>query len=254
MIGVTNLVKRFGGQRVLEGATISVRRGEVAAIIGPSGGGKSTLLRCINGLESFDGGEIRVQNIILRPTGESPGSSRRSASENLLALRRTIGMVFQQFNLFPHLNVLENVTIGPRLALKQSRAEAEPLARQLLQRVGLGDKLTTRPDQLSGGQQQRVAIARALAVRPQAILFDEPTSALDPRMAAEVLTVVADLAAQGQTMLVVTHAMAFARRVANTVHVMDAGRVVESGPPEQVFNRAQSEVTKQFLAEEISAH
>jgi ABC-type polar amino acid transport system ATPase subunit len=159
-------------------------------------------------------------------------------------------MVFQQFNLFAHLNVLENVTIGPRLALRQPRLAAESVARQLLDRVGLADKLHARPDQLSGGQQQRVAIARALAVRPEALLFDEPTSALDPRMAAEVLSVIGDLAAQGQTMIVVTHAMAFARKVAQTVHVMDAGRVVESGPPEQVFDAPRSETTKQFLSDE----
>ena len=158
-------------------------------------------------------------------------------------------MVFQQFNLFPHLTVLDNVTIGPRLALKQSRAEAEPAARQLLDRVGLGDKLNAKPDQLSGGQQQRVAIARTLAVKPEAILFDEPTSALDPRMAAEVLAVMADLAKQGQTMIVVTHAMAFARQVANTVHVMHAGRIEESGPPNQVFDAPKSEITRHFLAE-----
>jgi ABC-type polar amino acid transport system ATPase subunit len=244
MITVTNLIKRFGGHRVLDETSLTVERGEVAAVIGPSGGGKSTLLRCVNGLEAFDGGEIRVHDLTLRADENKPVEAR-----SLLALRRRIGMVFQQFNLFPHLSVLDNVTIGPRLALKQSRSEAEPFARQLLDRVGLGDKLDAKPEQLSGGQQQRVAIARALAVKPEAILFDEPTSALDPRMAAEVLSVIADLARQGQTMIVVTHAMGFARNVATTVHVMHAGRVAESGPPGQVFDAPRTEATRHFLAE-----
>ncbi len=244
MISVISLVKSFDGARVLDGAALEVARGEVACVVGPSGGGKSTLLRCINGLEAFESGEIRVNEIEIRPD-----AVRRIGGPTLLALRRRVGMVFQQFNLFPHLTVLENVLVGPRLALKQSRAEAEPLARQLLDRVGLGDKLLARPDQLSGGQQQRVAIARAMAVKPEAILFDEPTSALDPRMAAEVLAVIADLARQGQTMIVVTHAMQFARNVATTVHVMNAGRVVESGPPTQVFDAPKTDATRHFLAE-----
>jgi ABC-type polar amino acid transport system ATPase subunit len=247
MITVTNIVKKFSGHTVLDGASLTVRRGEVAAVIGPSGGGKSTLLRCINGLESFDDGEVRVHDIALQGGRETAGLSRRSGGQTLLALRRRVGMVFQQFNLFPHLSVLENVLIGPRLSLKQSRAEAEPFARQLLDRVGLGDKLHAKPEQLSGGQQQRVAIARALAVKPEAILFDEPTSALDPRMAGEVLSVIADLARQGQTMIVVTHAMNFARNVATTVHVMQAGRVAESGPPGQIFDAPQTEAARHFL-------
>jgi ABC-type polar amino acid transport system ATPase subunit len=244
MISVTNLIKNHGSLRVLDGASVQVARGEVACLVGPSGGGKSTLLRCINGLDEFHDGEIQVHDIALRPD-----AVRRSNGPTLLDLRRRVGMVFQQFNLFPHLTVLENVLIGPRLALKQSRANAEPMARQLLDRVGLGDKLHAKPEQLSGGQQQRVAIARALAVKPDAILFDEPTSALDPRMAAEVLAVIADLARQGQTMIVVTHAMHFARNVATTVHVMASGRIVESGPPAQVFDTPQSETTRHFLAE-----
>jgi ABC-type polar amino acid transport system ATPase subunit len=244
MIKISSLVKRFGVQPVLDGASLEVRSGEVAAVVGPSGGGKSTLLRCINGLEPFDAGEVRVHDIALHAE-----DVRKTNGRTLLALRRRVGMVFQQFNLFPHLNVLDNVTIGPRLALRQPRAQAEATGRQLLERVGLADKLHAKPEQLSGGQQQRVAIARALAVKPEAILFDEPTSALDPRMASEVLAVIADLAKQGQTMIVVTHAMAFARNVANTVHVMHAGRVEESGPPEQVFESPKSEVTRHFLAE-----
>jgi ABC-type polar amino acid transport system ATPase subunit len=244
MIAVTNLVKSHGSLRVLNGVTMTIARGEVAAVIGPSGGGKSTLLRCINALEPFHGGEVRVEDLSLKPNGVE-----RPTGPTLLALRRKVGMVFQQFNLFPHLSVLENVLSGPRLALGQRREEAEPFARQLLERVGLGDKLHARPEQLSGGQQQRVAIARALAVKPEVILFDEPTSSLDPRMAGEVLAVIGDLARQGQTMVVVTHAMGFARQVANTVHVMHAGKVEESGPPEQVFELPRSEVTRQFLEE-----
>ena len=242
MIEVRNLVKDHGALRVLDGVCLSVKRGEVAAVIGPSGGGKSTLLRCINGLETFQQGEVSVDTLRL-----TPGDGH--AALNLRRLRRRVGMVFQQFNLFPHMTVLDNVLSGPRFVLGQSRAAAEPEARQLLDRVGLGDKLHARPEQLSGGQQQRVAIARALAVRPEAILFDEPTSALDPRMAGEVLSVIADLAKSGQTMIVVTHAMHFARQVAHTVHVMDAGRIVESGPPAQVFDAPREDATQRFVAE-----
>src|SRR5438132_4789909 len=228
MITIRGLVKNHGPLRVLDRVHLAVERGEVAAVIGPSGGGKSTLLRCINGLETFEQGEVSMDALRL-----APGDGHAAAT--LRQLRRRVGMVFQQFNLFPHLSVLDNVLSGPRYVLGQSRAAAEPEARRLLERVGLGDKLDARPEQLSGGQQQRVAIARALAVRPEAILFDEPTSALDPRMAGEVLSVITDLARSGQTMIVVTHAMRFARQVAHTVHVMDAGRVAESGPPAQVF-------------------
>ncbi|HXG08257.1 MAG TPA: amino acid ABC transporter ATP-binding protein [Gemmataceae bacterium] len=248
MIEVRDLVKEHGSLRVLDGVSLTVRRGEVAAVIGPSGGGKSTLLRCINGLETFQAGEVRVEDVCLRADG-----FQRHTAEVLRRLRQRVGMVFQQFNLFPHLTVLENVLCGPLYVLGQSRAEAEPEARRLLERVGLGDRLHARPDQLSGGQQQRVAIARALAVRPEAILFDEPTSALDPRMAAEVLSVITDLARSGQTMVVVTHAMSFARQVATTVHVMHAGRIVEAGPPEQVFGDPREEATRSFLAQ-VKAH
>jgi len=238
MISISHLVKRHGTLTVLNGVSMAVRKGEVVAIIGPSGGGKSTLLRCINGLETFQDGEITVDTLKLssKPDGES-----------LRKLRQRVGMVFQQFHLFPHMSVLDNVLAGPRYVLKQSRAEAEPLAIQLLERVGLGEKLNARPEQLSGGQQQRVAIARALAVKPEAILFDEPTSALDPRMANEVLSVITDLAEQHLTMMVVTHAMGFARKVAHTVCVMAEGRVAESGPPQQIFEAPNQEVTKRFL-------
>jgi ABC-type polar amino acid transport system ATPase subunit len=244
VIEVSNIVKRHGANTILDGVSMTVTRGEVAVLVGPSGGGKSTLLRCINGLEPFHGGEIAVGNARLHAN-----DSQSTPSNSLLALRRCIGMVFQQFNLFPHLTVLENVMLGPRVALRQPRETAEPFARQLLNRVGLSDKLDARPDQLSGGQQQRVAIARTLAVRPEAILFDEPTSALDPRMAGEVLAVIADLAAQGQTMIVVTHAMGFARKVGHTMHVMHAGKVAESGPPGQIYECPKTDVARHFLAE-----
>jgi ABC-type polar amino acid transport system ATPase subunit len=242
LIAIRNLVKDHGTLRVLNGVSLSVKRGEVAAVIGPSGGGKSTLLRCINGLESFQSGEVSVDALCL-----TPGDGH--AALTLRQLRRRVGMVFQQFNLFPHMTALENVLSGPRFVLGQGRAQAEPDARRLLERVGLGDKFDARPDQLSGGQQQRVAIARALAVHPEVILFDEPTSALDPRMAAEVLSVITDLAKSGQTMIVVTHAMQFARQVAHTVHVMEAGCVAESGTSQQIFDAPREDVTRRFVTE-----
>lgn len=240
MIQVRQLVKHHGERRVLDGIDMDVRTGEVAALIGPSGGGKSTLLRCINGLEVFQAGTVALEDVRI--------DSKHLTDHALVNLRRRVGMVFQQFNLFPNMSVLDNVSIGPRLSLKWERTKADEQAKQLLQRVGLGHKLTARPEQLSGGEQQRVAIARALAVQPRAILFDEPTSALDPRMAGEVLAVISDLAKDGLTMIVVTHAMHFARKVANTVHVMHDGKVAESGPPEQVFENSATDVTKKFLA------
>jgi ABC-type polar amino acid transport system ATPase subunit len=194
-------------------------------------------------LETFQQGEVQVGELKL-----SPSLPRAEASTTLRTLRRRVGMVFQQFHLFPHLSVIDNVMTGPRFVLGKSRAEAEPEARHLLDRVGLADKVDARPDQLSGGQQQRVAIARALAVHPEVVLFDEPTSALDPRMAGEVLAVIADLAKSGQTMIVVTHAMGFAQRVAHTVHLMELGKIAESGPPGQIFEAPTTEATKDFLA------
>jgi ABC-type polar amino acid transport system ATPase subunit len=240
MIEVSELGKSHAGQRVLEGVSLSIRRGEVTVLVGPSGGGKSTLLRCINGLECFQAGRIRVDELERGP-GPCPDVLLRR-------IRRRVGMVFQQFHLFPHLNVLDNVLTGPLRVLGKTRAEAEPEAVALLTRVGLADKVRARPEQLSGGQQQRVAIARALAVHPEAVLFDEPTSALDPRMAGEVLAVIARLADDGQTMVVVTHAMDFARKVADTIHVMAGGQIVESGPPEQLFASPQHPDTCRFLA------
>jgi ABC-type polar amino acid transport system ATPase subunit len=244
MIQVTDLHKSHGQLKVLSGVTMSVAEGEVAVIVGPSGGGKSTFLRCLNGLEPFDGGSVQVGGHSLRP-----GAQLRGDAENLRKVRRIVGFVFQQFNLFPHRSVLGNVTLAPMQVLGLSRAVAVERATRLLDRVGLKDKLHERPDRLSGGQQQRVAIARALAMEPRVILFDEPTSALDPRMTAEVLAVLADLARAGQTMVVVTHAMSFARRAATTVHVFQNGTALESGPPEQVFERPCHAATADFLRE-----
>jgi polar amino acid transport system ATP-binding protein len=244
MIETTNLHKNHGSLAVLRGVSLSVAQGEVAAIIGPSGGGKSTFLRCLNGLEAFQSGEVRVGDRTL-----SPGLQSRGQQQNIRAVRQQLGMVFQQFNLFPHLTVLENVIEAPLRVQKMQREEAVTRAKSLLERVGLAEKINVRPDKLSGGQQQRVAIARALAMQPKAMLFDEPTSALDPRMTAEVLAVMADLAASGQTMIVVTHAMNFARRAAKTVHVFHEGVVAESGPPEQIFDAPKHPATREFLRE-----
>ena len=221
MIRIASLVKYHGANRVLDGATVTFRAGELTALVGPSGGGKSTLLRCINGLETFHEGEIQIgDDLKLVGTGGKPHDPR-----TLLAIRGKVGMVFQQFNLFPHMTAQENVMAGPVHALGKSRTEAAETAKQLLARVGLSDKLDARPGNLSGGQQQRVAIARALAVNPSVILFDEPTSALDPSMVGEVLAVMRDLAAEGQTMIVVTHDMDLAQQ-ANVVLTMAAGKVL----------------------------
>lgn len=248
MISVRELVKDHGPLRVLDRISLDVRAGEVSAVIGPSGGGKSTFLRCLNGLERFQAGTVTIDELCL-----THDAAERERERVLAEVRRRVGMVFQQFHLFPHRTVIENVMEAPRHVLKLSRDEAEARARTLLDRVGLADKLDVRPRQLSGGEQQRVAIARTLAMRPEVILFDEPTSALDPRMTAEVLAVIADLARDGQTMVVVTHAMPFARQVAHTVHVFGQGKVIESGPPEQVFGAPTSEATRRFLAEAEAA-
>ena len=240
MIEINQLVKSHGSRRILSEVNLRVSAGTVAAVIGPSGGGKSTLLRCVNGLEQFDSGSIRVGEARLAPRG-------LSAPDLLLGLRRSIGMVFQQFHLFPHMSALENVMAGPRFVLRHSHDQARDAAEKLLERVGLSHRKNAKPEQLSGGQQQRVAIARALAVNPQAILFDEPTSALDPKMADEVMGVITDLARQGLTMIVVTHAMSFARQVASEVIVMAEGRVAEAGPPSQVFGEPKADVTRDFL-------
>jgi ABC-type polar amino acid transport system ATPase subunit len=242
MIAVRGLGKRYGAVEVLREVNLEIRPGEVAAVVGPSGAGKSTLLRCLNGLERFDRGEVAIGDLRLTPATHP----RRDASL-LRAVRLRLGFVFQQFHLFPHLTVLENVIEAPIHVLGLRRDEAVARARGLLERVGLGRKLGAFPRHLSGGEQQRVAIARALAMQPQAILFDEPTSALDPGTASEVLEVIGDLAAAGQTMVLVTHALRFARRAAHTVHVFCSGTVVESGRPEDVLETPRHPETQRFL-------
>ncbi len=245
MIEVNGLRKSFGEVDILRGVALSVDRGEVAAIIGPSGSGKSTFLRCLNGLERFDAGRVEIDGLVLRGRSEIPASGWARLHREVC---RRVGMVFQGFNLFPHRTALENVMEGPIYVLGVNREAAEDRARRLLDRVGMSDRLHAMPRELSGGQQQRVAIARALAMEPRAILFDEPTSALDPRMTAEVLAVMSDLAGDGLTMIAVTHAMHFARRVAHTVHVFGEGRVIESGPPEQIFDDPREEATRILLS------
>jgi ABC-type polar amino acid transport system ATPase subunit len=242
MIRVRDLVKRHGAQEVLRGVTLDVDPGDVAAIIGPSGGGKSTFLRCLNGLERFDGGTVEVRGTTLAP-GLEPALEARLQRE----VRARVGMVFQQFHLFPHRSVIENVIEAPIHVAGRPAEEARARARVLLERVGLAAKADARPGVLSGGEQQRVAIARALAMDPEVILFDEPTSALDPRMTSEVLAVLADLARDGLTLVVVTHAMVFARRAANRVHVFHEGRVVESGPADEVLTSPREAATRRFL-------
>jgi len=229
VIELTRLSKSHGPTQILREVSLTVHVGEVTVLVGPSGGGKSTLLRCINGLETFDAGTVTAFGHTLSGTAGRPHPTAA-----LLGLRRAVGMVFQQFHLFPHLTALANVMAGPVHALGVPKAQAEVTARDLLARVGLGDKVFHTPAQLSGGQQQRVAIARTLAVSPRAILFDEPTSALDPAMAREVVAVIRDLARQGQTMVVVTHDMDLARE-ATVAHKMVAGRVARSGPPAEVL-------------------
>ena len=242
ILAVSNLHKKFAQSEVLKGIDMTMQQGEVVALIGASGSGKSTLLRCINRLETPTSGTIRFQNT------EASG-----ASTDLNQLRRDIGMVFQRFNLFPHLTALENVALAPRRVLGLGAEQAEKEARELLEQVRLTPKADSYPAELSGGQQQRVAIARALALRPALLLFDEPTSALDPELVGEVLSVMRDLAREGRTMLVATHEMAFAREVANRVLFLDDGRVLEEGPPEQVLGAPREERTRAFLAR-ILAH
>jgi ABC-type polar amino acid transport system ATPase subunit len=229
--------KWFGRLHVLRGVTLTVARGEVVVVCGPSGSGKSTLIRCVNGLERVQRGEVRVLG---RPVTAHGGA--------LPALRAQVGMVFQSFNLFPHMTALHNITLAPMKVRRLPRAEAERLARGLLEKVRIPDKAEAYPANLSGGQQQRVAIARALAMQPQIMLFDEPTSALDPEMINEVLEVMTDLAREGMTMMCVTHEMTFARRVAHRLVFMDEGQVVEEGPPASFFAAPRSERARQFLS------
>ncbi|MBO3737778.1 amino acid ABC transporter ATP-binding protein [Actinoplanes flavus] len=235
-IEIEGLHKSFGALEVLRGIDLAVEPGEVVCVIGPSGSGKSTLLRCVNLLEEPTAGTIRVAGVEVT-----------DPDCDIDAVRRGIGMVFQQFNLFGHLTVRENVTIAQRRVLKRGRAEADRIAAENLRRVGLTEKAGAYPAQLSGGQQQRAAIARSLAMSPRLMLFDEPTSALDPELVGEVLAVMRALADEGMTMLVVTHEMAFAREVANRVVFMDAGVIVEQGPPAEVFGRPREERTREFL-------
>ncbi len=236
MIDIKGLKKAFGENEVLKGIDLSIEAKEVVVIIGPSGSGKSTLLRCMNYLEQPTAGLVTVDGIPL--DGEA----------HINKVREEVGMVFQRFNLFPHMTVLENIMLAPMKVKKIARAEAEKTARELLSRVGLAEKADSYPSQLSGGQQQRVAIARALAMHPKVMLFDEPTSALDPEMVGEVLDVMRSLAKEGMTMVIVTHEMGFAREVGDRLLFVDEGRIIEQGVPKEVFEHPKEERTKLFLS------
>jgi polar amino acid transport system ATP-binding protein len=238
---VEQLVKSFGRHVVLQGVDLTVGEHEVIALIGASGSGKSTLLRCVNLLEPIDAGRIFL------------GDREITAARDVNAVRRRIGIVFQSFNLFPHMSVLRNVTLAPRDVLGLSKAEAEARATALLERFGLADKRTEYPDRLSGGQQQRVAIVRALAMQPELMLFDEVTSALDPELVAEVLNVIRELADGGMTMILATHEMSFARDIADRVCFLDGGTIVEEGPPDEIFSAPREPRTQQFLERIIEA-
>jgi glutamine transport system ATP-binding protein len=235
-IKVNNLKKSYGDLEVLRSIDVQVQEREVVCLIGPSGSGKSTLLRCLNLLEEVTGGEVSVNGIDLTDKGT-----------NINKVRENIGMVFQHFNLFPHLTILDNITLAPVELKKATKEQAKKKAMELLNRVGLQDKASAKPEQLSGGQKQRVAIARALAMNPDIMLFDEPTSALDPEMVGEVLAVIKQLAQEGMTMVIVTHEMGFAREVADRILFMDGGYIVEQGTPREIFGNPQNERTKDFL-------
>ncbi len=237
IISVKNLQKSFGQLDVLSGIDIDINRGDVVVVIGPSGSGKSTFLRCLNRLEESTGGNIYFE-----------GEDITAKNVNINKHRQKMGMVFQQFNLFPHLTIMKNLTIGPMKLLNKSKEEAEKQAQELLERVGLGDRAQSYPKQLSGGQKQRVAIVRALCMDPTVMLFDEPTSALDPEMVGEVLEVMKELARDGMTMVVVTHEMGFAREVANRVIFIDEGKIMEEGPPEEIFTAPKHPRLQDFLS------
>ncbi|MBE6033635.1 amino acid ABC transporter ATP-binding protein [Aminipila sp.] len=237
MIEVNNLTKSYGALKVLKKIDVKIKEGEVVCVIGPSGSGKSTFLRCLNLLEEPSSGEIFID-----------GQQINEKGIDLNLMRQKLGMVFQNFNLFPHMTTLENITLAPINVRGMSKKDAEKMAMSLLERVGLADKAFVYPGALSGGQKQRVAIARALAMNPEVMLFDEPTSALDPEMVGEVLEVMKNLAEKGMTMVIVTHEMGFAREVADRILFMDEGVVVEEGTPDQIFNNTQSERTKEFLS------
>ncbi len=241
LIEMVNIHKKFKEAHVLKGVDLKVAKGEVLVIVGPSGSGKSTLLRCINGLEKTTEGHIFFE-----------GDDITDKKVNINKIRQKIGMVFQQFNLFPHLTVLDNITFAPRKVLNVSKKEAEELARELLKKVGLEGKENQYPIQLSGGQQQRVAIARALAMKPDAMLFDEPTSALDPELVKEVLDVMKQLAYEGMTMVVVTHEMGFAKEVGDRLIFIDDGQILEDGNPSEVFSNPKNERTKNFFGKILS--
>lgn len=236
MIEVNNLYKNFGDLEVLKGIDTTIKAQEVVSVIGPSGSGKSTFLRCLNLLEDVTKGDIVIEGISL--------TDKRT---DINALRSEVGMVFQQFNLFPHMTVMENIMLAPTMVKKASKREAQQLGQQLLEKVGLADKANVYPDTLSGGQKQRVAIARALAMKPKIMLFDEPTSALDPELVEEVLLVMKELAEEGMTMVVVTHEMGFARDVCDRVLFFDQGIIMEEGDPEDIFTHPENERTKEFL-------
>ncbi|WP_172369468.1 amino acid ABC transporter ATP-binding protein [Sporosarcina jiandibaonis] len=237
MIKIQGLYKSFGDLEVLKGIDNEIKQKEIVCVIGPSGSGKSTFLRCINLLEEVTAGEIFIDGIKVN-----------DEKTDINDIRTEVGMVFQQFNLFPHMRVLENITLAPKKIRKMNPKDADELARQLLEKVGLSDKAKAYPEQLSGGQQQRVAIARALAMKPKIMLFDEPTSALDPEMVKEVLDVMKQLALEGMTMVVVTHEMGFAREMGDRVLFLDQGLLVEEGKPDQLFNHPKHERTKAFLS------
>jgi polar amino acid transport system ATP-binding protein len=237
---IENLKKSYGAMRVLKGIDLSVEQGDVVAVIGRSGSGKSTMLRCINGLEPFESGSIEVA-----------GHKVSDAKPALRELRKEVGMVFQSYNLFPHLSVADNITLAPRVVRKLPASAMSGLVEDVLSRVGLSDKAHAYPDQLSGGQQQRVAIARSLAMKPKVMLFDEVTSALDPELTGEVLKTIAELAKAGMTMVLVTHEMGFARRVATHTVFMNEGRVWEQGPSEQIFTNPQTPELKSFIAPDL---
>ncbi len=244
MLSLRGLHKRFGELEVLKGIDLEVQRGEVVCILGPSGSGKSTLLRCVNLLEPPEAGEIYIEG---HDICRGPNSGTGEQSWELDFVRQRVGMVFQQFNLFPHRTTLQNVTMAPEKVLGRAKEEAQAKGTALLERVGLGDKLSQYPERLSGGQQQRVAIARALAMEPKVMLFDEVTSALDPELVKEVLDTMRELASEGMTMLVVTHEMGFARDVGDQVVFMDGGVIVEQGKPSEVLDNPREARTQQFL-------
>ena len=236
VLTIENLVKRFGPRTIIDGISMTVVPGEIVCLVGPSGTGKSTLLRCVNGLEDIQGGEIKFE-----------GQPVRAKEKDIIAVRKRIGMIFQQFNLYPHLTALQNVVLAPVVVHGENKKTVEARARQLLDRVRLSHRINAYPAQLSGGEQQRVAIARALCTNPHMLMFDEPTSALEPETVGEVLMVMRDLALEGRTMLVVTHEMRFAAEAGSRMIFMDQGKIVEEGPPRELLARPKTDRAKQFL-------